>query len=261
HLRLVFPVVVAAPENYLSLLAVLPRHVLEASLDKGALRDAYGLTADPQGIVTAGAFAAESALPGERVTLKRNPHYWKKDQAGTSFPYLDRLVIEVVKDANNTFTQLQQGSLDIYDRLRPADYASLRSQPGATRLFDLGPGLSDDHLWFNLNDGELNGRPMVDPVKRAWFNDVRFRRAVSHAIDRQTIATITLQGLATPLYGFVSPGNRVWAGADLPRAAYDLDRARALLREAGFTTRGPTARPAFSHAKGARAEFTMIVPT
>src|SRR5262249_33579517 len=97
--------------------------------------------------------------------------------------------------------------------------------------------------------------------KRAWFNDVRFRRAVSHAIDRQTIATITLQGLATPLYGFVSPGNRVWAGADLPRAAYDLDRARALLREAGFTTRGPMDRPELYDANGARVEFTMIAPS
>ena len=115
-MRLVFPDVVAAPENYLSNLAVLPRHVLEADFNSGALREAYGLTADPSRVVTAGAFAAESAMPGERVTLKRNPHYWKKDEAGAPLPYLDQLVIEVVKDANNAFARLRQGSLDIYDR-------------------------------------------------------------------------------------------------------------------------------------------------
>lgn len=261
RLRLVFPDVVAAPENYLSNLAVLPRHILEADFNRGALREAYGLTADPSRIVTAGAFAAESATPGERVTLKRNPHYWKKDDAGTPLPYLDRLVIEVVKDSTNAFTRLQQGSLDIYDRLRPADFADLRSQPGVTKVSDLGPGLQTEYLWFNLNEGELNGKPLVDPVKRAWFNDVRFRQAVSHAIDRQTIASITLQGLATPLPGFVSPCNRVWAAADPARFTYDLEKSRSLLREAGFTTRGPQDRPELYDVKGNRVELTLIVPS
>jgi peptide/nickel transport system substrate-binding protein len=261
RLRLIFPDVVASPENYLSNLAVLPRHVLEADFDRGALREAYGLTADPSQIVTAGAFAAESATPGERVTLKRNPHYWKKDAAGAPLPYLDQLVIEVVKDANNAFMRLRQGSLDIYDKLRPPDYVELRSQTGMTQASDLGPGLQTDHLWFNLNGAEVNGRPLVNSVKRAWFNDTRFRQAVSSAIDRQNIASITLQGLATPLYGFVSPANKKWVAADLPPIAYDLERSRALLRDAGFTTRGPQDRPELYDAKGNRVEFTLIVPS
>src|SRR5262245_25123629 len=261
RLRFVFPDVVASPENYLSNLAVLPRHVLEADFNRGALRDAYGLTADPSRIVTAGAFAVESATPGERVTLKRNPHYWKKDKAGAPLPYLDQLVIEVVKDANNAFMRLRQGSVDIYDRLRTPDYVELRSQPGVTQVPDLRPGLQADHLWFNLNGAELNGRPVVNPVKRAWFNDARFRQAVSSAIDRQTIASITLQGLATPLYGFVSQGNRNWVATDLPPIAYDLERSRSLLREAGFTTRGTQDRPELYDAKGNRVEFTLIAPS
>jgi len=261
RLRLVFPEVVASPENYLSNLAVLPRHILESDFNRGALREAYGLTADPSRVVTAGAFAAESAVPGERVTLKRNPHYWKKDGAGIQLPYLDRLVIEVVKDPNNAFSRLQQGSLDIYDRLRPADFAELSSRPGKTKVLDLGPGLQTDHLCFNLNAGELNGKPVVNLVKRAWFNDARFRQAVSHAIDRQTIASIILQGLATPLQSFVSPGNRAWVASDLPRISYDLEKSRALLREAGFTTRGPQDRPELYDANGNRVELTLIVPS
>src|SRR5262249_50525136 len=89
---------------------------------------------------------------------------------------------------------------------------------------------------------------------------MRFRQAVSSAIDRQTIASITLQGLATPLQGFVSPGNRAWAATDLPRIAYDLEKSRAILREAGFTTRGPQDRPELYDAKGNRVELTLIVP-
>ena len=261
RLRLVFPDIVASPENYLSNLAVLPRHILEGDFNRGAIRDAYGLAADPSLIVTSGAFAAESAAPGEGIALKRNPHFWKKDRTGAPLPYLNRLVIDVVKDANNAFTRLQQGSLDINDRLRPSDYAELRSQPGVTKVFDLGPGLQTDQLGFNLSSAELKGRPVVNPVKRDWFDDLRFRQAVSSAIDRQTIASITLQGLATPLYGFISPGNRAWVATDLPRIAYDLERSRAILREAGFTTRGPQDRPELYDAKGNRVEFTLIVPS
>jgi peptide/nickel transport system substrate-binding protein len=261
RLRLVFPEIIAAPESYLSILAVLPRHILEADFNRGALRDAYNLTTDPSRVVTAGAFAAESAIPNERVTLKRNPHYWKKDEAGAPLPYLDRLVIEVVKDANNAFARLRQGSLDIYDRLRPADYAELRSQPGVTKPSDLGPGLQIDHLCFNLNEGEIKGGATVNPIKRAWFNDTRFRQAVSIALDRQTIASITLQGLATPLYGVVSPGNRNWVATNLPRIERDLERSRALLRESGFTTRGQQDRPELYDAKGNRVELTLIVPS
>jgi peptide/nickel transport system substrate-binding protein len=260
RLQLVFPNVVALPESYLSNLAVLPRHILEADFSRGALRDAYSLNADPALIVTAGAFAAESAAPGERITLKRNPHYWKKDDAGATLPYLDRLVIEVMKDANNAFMRLQQGSLDIYDKLRLPDFAELHSQPGITQVSDTGPGLQTDQLWFNLNGGELNSRPVVSAAKRAWFNDSRFRHAVSSAIDRKTIASITLRGLATPLTGFISPGNRNWIASDLPGAAYDLERSRALLRESGFTTQGPKDRPELFDAKGNRVELTLIVP-
>jgi peptide/nickel transport system substrate-binding protein len=261
RLRFVFPDVVASPENYLSTLAVLPRHILEADFNRGALREAYGLTADPSQVVTAGAFAVESAVPGERVTLKRNPYYWKKDAAGAPLPYLDQLVIEVVKDANNAFARLRQGSVDVYDRLRTADYTELRSQSGETKVSDLGPGLQIDHLCFNLNEGEIKGGAAPNPIKRAWFNDKRFRQAVSIAFDRQTIASITLQGLATPLYSFVSPGNRNWVDANLPRIVYDLERSRALLRESGFTTRGQQDRPELYDAKGNRVEFTLIVPS
>ncbi|HEX8138015.1 MAG TPA: ABC transporter substrate-binding protein [Pyrinomonadaceae bacterium] len=260
HLRLQFPEAVAAPENYLSNLAVLPRHVLEADFNKGTFKDAYAITSDPQQIVVAGAFAPQAAVPGERLTLKRNPNYWKKDQAGAQLPYLESLVLEVASDANNAMARLGQGTLDIFDRIRPSDYASLRSSQGPVRAYDLGPGLITDHIIFNLNAGQQNGKPVVEPAKSAWFTDVRFRRAVSHAIDRASIATSTLQGLATPLFGFISPGNREWAATDLPRTEYDLGRARSLLMEAGFQVRGSEAAPELFDAKGNRVEWTLIVP-
>jgi peptide/nickel transport system substrate-binding protein len=260
--RLGFAEAIAVPENYMSNLNVLPRHVLEPELDKNAFNKAYGVTSDPAGIITAGAFNIESSTPGERVTLKRNPHYWKRDAQGNALPYLERIVIEVVTDENNAIARLGQGTLDILDRVRPTDHANLRAAQGTSpRSYDLGPGLYADNLWFNLNPGKReDGQPIVDPSKLGWFNDVRFRRAVSHAIDRDSIATNTWQGLATPLYNFVSGGNRAWVAPDVPRTEYDLERARALLREAGFSFRGTDTAPELLDPKGNRVEFTIIAP-
>ena len=260
RLRLVFPEPVAVPENYLSNVAVLPRHVLGEDLARGTLREAYSLASDARRIVTAGAFMVQSVAPGNRVTLERNPYYWKRDGAGTPLPYLDSLVIDVVGDPNSAFTRLEQNTLDIVDRIRPTDYAALYKRGGAVRAFDLGPGLTTDHLWFNLNEVGRGGDPKVDSVKRAWFGDLRFRRAVSHLIDRDSIASATLHGLATPLHGFVSPGNRAWAANDLPRRDYDLERARTLLVEAGFIRRGTPDAPELYDAGGNRVDFTLLVP-
>lgn len=260
NLKLTFPVVVSAPESYLYNLAVLPKHVLEPDMKQGKLAEAWGPSSDPARIITSGPFTVESVVPGERVTLKRNAFYWKKDQSGTSLPYLDNLILEIIPDPNNTFTRLGQGGLDIADRIRPSDYAALKQNPGAIRPFDQGPGLNTDHLWFNQNAGTKDGKPIVATAKLSWFTDVRFRRAVSAAIDREAIATATLQGLATPLSGIVSPGNRAWAAIDLPKPEYSLDKARTQLKEAGFVEKPGADGSELFDAKGNRVEFTLIVP-
>lgn len=260
HLRMLFPESVAAPEGYLSNIVVLPRHILEDDWNRGTLKDAWNMTSDLRRIITAGPFMVESVTPGERIQLKRNPNYWKKDSAGLQLPYLETLIIELVADPNNAITRLQQNSIDIVDRIRPSDYATLKSAEGSVRAYDLGPGMNTDYIWFNQNDGVQAGKPIVDPIKRSWFADTRFRRAIAHAIDRNSIASANLQGLATPLYGFISPGNRAWVATDIPRAEYDLEKARTLLREAGFTVRGAADAPELIDAKGNRVEFTLIVP-
>jgi peptide/nickel transport system substrate-binding protein len=262
HFTLTFAEAVNVPENFMSNLGVLPRHTLEASLGGGTFKDAYATTSDPKSIVTSGKFVVESSAPGERVVLARNPNYWKKDSAGNQLPYIDRLTLEVISDESNAVARLGQGTLDIYDRVRPSDFASLRAGVGSARGYDLGPGLYADDLWFNMNAGKnAEGKPYVDPAKLAWFADVRFRRAVSHAIDRAHIAQNVWLGLAEPLYGFVTPGNRAWAATDLPHDDYDLGKSRALLQEAGFVTRGSGDAPELYDAKGNRVEFTIIAPS
>ena len=259
-MQLIFPEKVAAVENYLENLAVLPKHTLEVDFKAGKLAESMKITADPKTIVTSGPFVVDSVQAGERVTLKRNPNYWKKDEAGVQLPYLDSLVLEVVPDPNNTFARLQQSTIDIADRIRASDYATLKTTPGPVEAHDAGPGLGTDHIWFNLNTAKKSGESLESGAKYKWFSNKQFRRAIAHAIDRSSIATNTLQGLATPLFGFVPAGNRTWLDPNLPKKEYDLEKARKMLAEAGFAQRDNGGQPELYDAQGNRVEFTLIVP-
>ena len=259
NLQFLFPETIPAPDNYLYNIGVLPRNALEADQKAGRLSEAWKITSPPASVVSSGPFIVASAAAAEQIVLKRNPYYWKRDAQGTQLPYLDELTLKVVPDANQARVGLDQATIDIVDRIRPTDYASLLNAGGAVRAFDAGPSLGVDYIWFNLNPAKADGTPL-NQVKLAWFSDSRFRKAVSMAVDRDSIAGSTLQGLATPLYGFVSPSNRIWANPDLPKIAYDLVQAASLLDEAGFTKRGAADASELVDAQGNRVEFSLLVP-
>lgn len=260
RMQFIFPEKVSSVENYLENLVVLPKHVLESAAMEGKLGESWKITDDPKSVVTSGPFVVDTVETGVRVTLKKNPNYWKKDASGNQLPYLDSLVLEIVSDANNAFARLQQGTIDLADRIRASDFASLKTSVSSTKPYDAGPGLNTDQIWFNLNPAKKSGEKLEGTPKNKWFSDKRFRRAVGHAIDRNSIATNTLQGLATPIYGFVPAGNRAWLDTDLPRIEYDLGKAKALLTEAGFSQKESSGKPELFDAAGNRVEFTLVVP-
>jgi peptide/nickel transport system substrate-binding protein len=253
-----FPKPVASVENYFVNLGVLPKHLLEADLASGKLAEDWKIDSDPSKIVTSGPFVVTASKAGERIEYARNPNYYKKDSAGTQLPYLDGVTIEVITDPNNTFARLGQGTLDIGDRIRTTDFVELNKASSAVRGYDAGPGLAIDHIFFNANTTGPNG-PLGNDTKRAWFTNKNFRKAIAAAIDRDTISSVTLQGLATPLYGFVSPANRAWIKTDLPKIDYDLKASEKLLADGGFKKEG--ADPAvLKDASGNPVEFTLLVP-
>jgi peptide/nickel transport system substrate-binding protein len=260
NMQFIFPEPVAAVETYLDNVGVLPKHLLSADKEAGTLSKSWATTTPPEKIATSGPFTIESASAGDKIVLKRNPHYWRKDDKGTQMPYLDQFVLEVVPDSNQAMARLSQNSIDIVDRIRGADYASLLNSNGPARAYDLGPGLGVDHIIFNLSKSNKEGKTVGDPIKQSWFSDKRFRQAVSAAVDREAIAKTTLQGLATPLYGFVTPANHQWSDPNLPKVAYDLKRAEQLLTDAGFVKRGTPEAPELFDAKNNRVEFSLLVP-
>jgi len=244
----------AAAERIFDSLAILPRHLLQKVQEEGRLAAAWGLATSPAEMAGLGPFRLKSYVPGERIVLERNPHYWKVDAAGRALPYLDELVFLLVPSDDAQVVRFKAGETDVISRLSAPNFALLSAEASkARRLQDLGAGLDYTFLFFNLNDVDASKLPEV-ARKQAWFKQTAFRQAVSAALDRQGMVRLVYEGRATPLAGHVTPGNRLWLNTALPRPQRSLARARELLGRAGFVTRNGQLRD----AAGTPVTFTIV---
>jgi len=235
--KLVFQRPVGMGLRMLDSIPILPKKRLSKIYREGRFVSAWGPTVNPQNVVGLGAFRLKEYQRGIRVVLERNPYYWKKDSTGRKLPYLDTITFLIIPDLNSEALRFQQGELDLVSTpsLNPENYASLRRTRSNYTLRDLGPGLSVDYLWFNLNRGaDSRGKPHVDPRKMAIFQSADFRRAVSHALDRASVARSVLLGLGVPQYGLVSSGNREWHNPGIPRTEYNPALSRKMLAGIGL---------------------------
>jgi peptide/nickel transport system substrate-binding protein len=244
----------AAAERLFDGLAMLPRHSLEKTYRDGTLDKAWGLATPPDQIAGLGPFRLKRYVPGERLVLERNPYYWKADRSGNREPYLNELDFLFVPSQDAQAIRFQAGESDVASGLSAQNYAVLERSAHAYRLYDLGPGLEYNFLFFNLNDLSAKG-PVEIFRKQAWFGDVKFRQAVSAAIDREAIVRLVYQGRGVPLWGHVTPGNKSWLNTNIPRPPASLATARQLLQSAGFSWKGDGS---LVDARGASVEFSII---
>lgn len=168
--------------------------------------------------------------PAERFVFARNPHFHRVDEAGTQLPYLDEVVLDVVSSeviAAKTATgeadlQTLGISFNDYTLLKTAE----KRYPVKVDLWKRTQG-SAMAIHPNLN--------CTDPVWRAVFRDVRFRRAISVAIDRQEINAVLFYGLAQPSADTVLPESPLYREEYATAwMQHDPDLANRLLDEIGL---------------------------
>ena len=230
-----FPVPYSPGLRLLDGLPMLPRHLLEPALGEGTFRETWGLSTPPADMVGLGPFVLESYQAGQRLVFVRNPQYWRRDEAGVQLPYLDRLTLQIVADQSAEMLRLETGEVDfISSGIRAEDVGSVAraAEDGQVQLFHLGVGLDADFLAFNLQPAA-----MADDPRRGWLQSLDWRLAVSHAVDRDEFANTIFLGLAAPIFGPITPGNRTWYLPDLPTYEYDLQRASELLDGLGLSDR------------------------
>ncbi len=214
---------------------ILPKKRLFKDYQAGRLARIWGPTANPADVVGLGPFRLKEYQRGIRIVLERNPYYWKTDRAKEPLPYLDTITFLIIPDLNSQALRFQQGELDLMNSLNPENYATLRRKSGSYILKDLGPGLAMDFVWFNLNNsGNRLEKSRGDREKMAIFEKAEFRRAISHALDREGMTRSILLGLGVPQHGAISSGNKAWYNAAIPLAEYNIARSRELLAQIGL---------------------------
>jgi ABC-type transport system substrate-binding protein len=175
--------------------------------------DALGVAYDRKPVGT-GAYEFVEWVDGDKVVLRRNPKYWKP-----GLPFLDGLEMKVIVDANTGLRSVMSGQADFVYRVSPHQTPVVKSSSNFVLVTN--PTLYCQLIYLNCS------RPPLD--------DKRIRQALNLAIDREAYNKVVTAGL-----GEVAPTvlpKRHWA-YDAQAAAmypYDIDRARKLMAEAGFS--------------------------
>ncbi len=251
---LTYPAASGPGLRLLDSLVILPKHKLEGALAAGTFAKSWDSATPPADLVGTGPFLLREYVPGQRIVLDRNPRYWRKAADGTQLPYLDRIVLQVVPDQDAELLRLQSGDTDLtQSELRPDDYVSARraEDQGRLRIVELGVGVDADAFWFRLKPEAWKNDPRF-----AFVSKPEFRRAISYAVDREAFAENVFLGAAVPIWGPVTPGNRIWFSPNVPRYTHDVNKAREILKGIGLEDRNGNG--VVEDTQGHEARFTVI---
>ncbi|MCF8480494.1 MAG: ABC transporter substrate-binding protein [Rhodospirillum sp.] len=183
--------------------------------------------------------------PANRFLFERNPYFHRVDPQGLPLPYIDRITMTVC-DQGLVPAKSSAGDTDLQARyLAFTDYPVLKQgeerEGYRTSLWREGSGAALC-LFPNLNTN--------DPVWRALLRDIRFRRALSLAMDREEINEVVYFGLAHPSNNTVTPDSPLWRPAYQttwathdPALAADLLDGLGLKRRLGGGRTLPDGRP------------------
>jgi peptide/nickel transport system substrate-binding protein len=161
-----------------------------------------------------GPFQLTEWKTNERVELKRFAEYWEP-----GLPYLDEITLKPVPDGTVRLTALQTG-----------DAGFIQAIP-LERLAEFQQAASRDYVVRTVKGGGGYSAVMLNSRKPP-FNDVRVRRAVALAIDKQEVGLGVWRSFAQPINQFMPPGS-AWF-FPVPDRKPDVEQAKKLLAEAGF---------------------------
>jgi peptide/nickel transport system substrate-binding protein len=220
-------------------LPILPAHILRNKLQKdkdGKLKflSTWGIDTPPDDIVVSGPYKLKQYITGQRIIFEKNPYYWKKDKDGKPLPLIDEVVWAIVESQDTSLLQFRSGGLDSIG-VSPEYFSLLKKeeQRGNFTIYNGGPAYGTNFLTFNLNRGKRNGKPLVDPIRSAWFNNLKFRQAIAYGINRQRMINNIYRGLGE-LQNSPMSVQSPYYDKSLVGYDYNPEKARQLLLAAGF---------------------------
>ncbi|MCA9880120.1 MAG: hypothetical protein KC442_20135 [Thermomicrobiales bacterium] len=194
---------------------ILPKHIWENVPVKDWRTDGGATGQDPARVVGSGPFRFREWLPGESVTLDRNPDYFDR------VPYLDSYTVVIRPDQTAIVNALLGAEIDAAT-LEPADIATVAATDGLA----VASYPTADFIFYLTN---------LDPEKSTLFADARTRQALMLALDREAMARDILLDNARVAHGTQPEISYAYAPDRLTtQYTYDPERAKELLAQAGW---------------------------
>jgi ABC-type transport system substrate-binding protein len=166
--------------------------------------------------IGSGAYMLEEARPGNYLKLKRNPNWWFGKLIGEDMPYFDGIKVTVIPDPSIRLANMRAGKLDSLS-IPKSQYTMVKDDPKLNIY--VSPQSNTVALQFNHVKGPCQ--------------DIRVRKAVSHAIDRKALIAGTQFGMAEIASG-IYPGTHYCHNSTLKPISYDPELSKKLLDEAGY---------------------------
>ena len=224
---------------------VMPAHQLKELHPKWSTADpkpdykafADALAPNKLPLVTMGPWVITEYKTDELMIMRRNPYYWKVDEAGNQLPYFDEIQYRKGPSGIGRDLCTIAGDCDHMNLENPSTFVQAMTtaqEPDAKYNVSWGPETLGYYIQFNLS-ADVGVKTDSDKALRELFRDLRFRKALSYATDRDGIAQSIMKG----------PFLRGWAGGLYPGAPefdkesvvyypYDVESAKALLADIGL---------------------------
>lgn len=174
-------------------------------------------------------WVAANDMNSDRFIMERNPYYFKTDAEGNQLPYLDRIVLTKMQDKSHKLLETMAGNVEA-STFDFTDFTVLKEneQKGGYRVIPwTTPSWSSTGVQLN--------QTTKDPKLRKLFQDIRFREALSIAVDRKEVSEIITNGLGEPSQASVPAGlPNEQPGWSQQWTEYDTNRAAGLLDEIGL---------------------------
>src|SRR5262245_3603666 len=187
----------------------------------------------PEAVVGCGPFKLVEWVKGSHLVMDRFDKYFQP-----GMPYLDRVMIRVIKDPVTEMAAFKAGEVDFIASFSPEHVDTMRAQNPKAQIMT-GKETTPMVAMMRVTVPK-DGKPMSkDRAPHPIFSDVRVRKAIGcYGIDRQEIVKIAFKGQATPWVGMAPPGTMESVNVT-GLCPYDPARAKALLAEAGYGPQKP----------------------
>lgn len=193
---------------------ILPKHILEESVNQGTFTQMWGINTAPDKIIGTGPFRLTEYIPGQRLVYEKNHDYWKK-----GLPHIDKIVTYIVPNIDAQLLKFRAGETDIVS-VQGKDYALIKSEEkkrGYT-IYDCGPSFGTNFIAFNFN-------------AKPYFRDLKFRQAVAYALDKESMINNVLSGMGTVQYAAMEEPAKFFYNPNVRKYEHNPGKAKDLLKE------------------------------